>query len=379
MTSDRVESPNASGPGGSSTPPAPTPRAAVDAAVGCLLGVAVADALGLPMEGLSRRRLARWHPQIEGHRLLFRRGLCSDDTEHNAMVALSVAAAGADVAAFGAQMRGRMRWWLLALPAGVGLATLRAILKLWLFLPERWQGVHSAGNGAAMRAPLLGVLFAERPDTLRALVRTSTRLTHTDPKAEAAALAVALAARAGARGELDAGALLPVLRDALAGFGAIGVELLALLERAVASAQAGESSLAFADSIGLSKGVTGYAWHTVPVALHASLRHPRDYRQAVAGVIACGGDTDTLAAIVGGIVGAGVGREGIPSEWCDGVIEWPARLPWLERVAEAAALRAAGLPSPRLQEPPWLLYVLRNLAFMLIVLAHGSRRLLPPW
>ena len=39
-----------------------------------------------------------------------------------------------------------MRWWLLGLPAGIGMATLKGILKLWLFVPRRWQGAYSAGN-----------------------------------------------------------------------------------------------------------------------------------------------------------------------------------------------------------------------------------------
>ena len=44
---------------------------------------------------------------------------------------------------------------LLAHSGGIGLATLKGILKLWLFLPPRWQGSFSAGNGPAMRSALL--------------------------------------------------------------------------------------------------------------------------------------------------------------------------------------------------------------------------------
>jgi ADP-ribosylglycohydrolase len=45
-----------------------------------------------------------------------------------------------------------------------------------------------------MRSAVLGSAVDD-PDTLAELVRASTRLTHTDPRAEAGALAVALAAR----------------------------------------------------------------------------------------------------------------------------------------------------------------------------------------
>ncbi len=39
-----------------------------------------------------------------------------------------------------------------------------------------------------------------------------------------------------------------------------------------------------------------------------------DFQKAVTAAIECGGDADTTAAIVGGIVGARVGKDGIPAE-----------------------------------------------------------------
>jgi ADP-ribosylglycohydrolase len=295
------------------------------------------------------------------------------------MVAMAIVARGEDVDGFTTQMRSRLRWWLASLPAGVGLATLRAILKLWLFVPRRWQGVYSAGNGPAMRSALLGALFAAKPESLRAFVHAGTVLTHRDPKAECAALAVALAAREAAGGHEDGADFLRRLQPELAGFAAPGAELLALVARAVESAARGESTVQFADALGLGQGVSGYAYHTVPVALQAWLRHPRDYRAAVLGVIECGGDTDTAAAITGGIVGAGVGREGIPPEWLARVLEWPASIGWMERLADNAARRVQGLPPRRQREPSILVLLPRNLLFMAIVLVHGFRRLLPPY
>lgn len=361
--------------------PTETQAQAIRAAVGCLLGTALGDAVGLPMEGLSRRRLQRMHPNIDGPRLLFGHfGLCSDDTEHSCMVAQSIVARGDSEEGFTSQMRSRLRWWLAALPAGVGLATLRAILKLWLFVPRRWQGVHSAGNGAAMRSALLGVLFARRPDALRSFVKAGTVLTHRDPKAECSALAVALAARESALGHGDPAAYVQLLTAELRSFDAVGDELLALVQRAADSAAAGQQTTAFADALGLGEGVSGYAYHTVPVCLQAWFRHPRDYRAAVLAVIACGGDTDTGAAITGGIVGAGVGREGLPAHWLARLVEWPASVRWMEALAGNAARRLQDLPLRRgARERAFFVLLPRNLLFLLIVLVHGFRRLLPPY
>ncbi len=96
-------------------------------------------------------------------------------------------------------------------------------------------------------------------------------------------------------------------------------------------------------------------------------------------MIRCGGDTDTTGAIVGGIIGAGIGPGGMPSAWLAGIAEWPCGVAWMERVAgELADAVATGRPV-RTARPPWPLVVVRNGFFLAVVLAHGFRRLLPPW
>jgi ADP-ribosyl-[dinitrogen reductase] hydrolase len=351
---------------------------------GCILGTAVGDALGLPYEGLSPRRAARLFPHPDRYHFLpFGRGMCSDDTEHTLMVAQAlIESAGycmADDSAepFRRRLAWSMRLWLLGLPAGIGMATLKGILKLWLFLPRRWQGVYSAGNGAAMRSALLGVFWGdEQPRMLSLHLAACTRLTHTDPKAEQAAMVVAQAAHASFRG---AGRVEPLqyavrMRALL---GSEGAELAGLIDRAAASAAAGEDTPAFARALGLERGVTGYALHTVPVALHAWLAHPGDYRGAVLAAIACGGDTDTVAAITGAIAGAGGGAEAIPPQWLARLAESPRDVAWMKSVAlRLAEVRASYISQAGVAEP---LVIYRNLKFLVVVLLHGLRRLLPPY
>ena len=95
------------------------------AIVGSLLGTAVGDALGLPIEGLSRRRAARLIGELDSYRLVFGRGMVSDDTEHACMVAQALIASGNDPDMLAHQLVKRLRWWLYSLPAGTGAATLR--------------------------------------------------------------------------------------------------------------------------------------------------------------------------------------------------------------------------------------------------------------
>ena len=119
--------------------------------------------------------------------------------------------------------------------------------------------------------------------------------------------------------------------------------------------------------------------HAVPVALHAWLRHQRGVRLAVEGVIRCGGDTDTVAAITGAIAGAGCGRRGLPAEWLGRLAEWPHGVAWMDELARALA--AARMDSVMASQPPVAPFkvLVRNAFFMCVVLAHGFRRLLPPY
>jgi ADP-ribosylglycohydrolase len=84
--------------------------------------------------------------------------MISDDTEHSLFVAQSLLSYPDDATKFQKCLAWKLRLWLLGLPAGIGFATLRAILKLWLGFPAHRAGVYSAGNGPAMRSACLLLL-----------------------------------------------------------------------------------------------------------------------------------------------------------------------------------------------------------------------------
>jgi ADP-ribosyl-[dinitrogen reductase] hydrolase len=344
--------------------------------VGCLLGTAVGDAMGLPYEGLSRGRAAKLFGPPDRYRLLFGRGMVSDDTEHTCMVAQSLIASGGQLETFQRDLARRLRLWLIGLPAGIGLATLRSILRLWIgFSPAR-SGVFSAGNGPAMRSAILGAAIDD-PTQLREVVRVSTRITHTDPKAEYGASAVALAAQMACRNEsVPPAEYLDRLTSLL---GTDGDELVQLIRDGVKSVEKDQTSLEFADSLALTKGVSGYVYHSVPVAVHAWLRHQTDFRAAVTAVVECGGDTDSTGAIVGGIVGAAVGKAGIPAPWLQRLCEWPRTVRWMEQLGEQLSTSLQSGQSARPLGLSALTVFPRNLFFLIVVLFHGFRRLFPPY
>ncbi|QQE13473.1 ADP-ribosylglycohydrolase family protein [Planctomycetota bacterium] len=340
---------------------------------GCIIGTAVGDALGLPREGLSQRRSYKLfgNNPIE-HTLLFKRGLCSDDTEHTIMIAQAYITSQGEPELFRRQFAKRLRWWLVRLPAGVGLGTLRACIKLWLGF-RKYSGVKSAGNGPAMRSALLGIL-AQDNTHLQKLVTASTLTTHTDPRALQGALLIATATHILTNNTQNLPESIELLEELMPL--ASDKELSDNLSKAQQHLSQNQYPEEYAKSIGQDNGISGYINHTVPVALYCWLYHRNDFRAAVEAAIHLGGDTDTVAAIVGALAGTECGIDAIPEQWINNLAEWPCSTQWLAKLSEALTETDATTKAPTVN-PIFLL--VRNLVFIPLVLGHGLRRLAPPY
>ena len=338
-----------------------------DAILGCLVGTAVGDSLGLPAERLSRKRVAAMKLGDQ-HRFIFGRGMFSDDTEHTLMLAAALIHHRDDPAAMQRALGWKLRWWLLALPAGVGLSTAKSILRLWIGFPAGKAGVRSAGNGAAMRSAIIGVVYYDDTAKRQSFALAACRLTHTDLRAEESALLVAEAASMAAR-HLQQHEVLPALEKLI-----VSDEMKTRFATLKTALGTQKSVLDYAELIGCGYGVSGFAPNTVALALFAWLRHRGDFETAVRAVIQCGGDTDTVAAITGAICGSETGEAGIPHAWIDRICDWPRSVNYIQRVAEA--LSSGNRLVPRYF---WPAVPLRNLFFLVIVILHGFRRMLPPY
>jgi ADP-ribosylglycohydrolase len=226
-----------------------------------------------------------------------------------------------------------------------------------------------------MRSAVLGVFFVDDSVKRQLFVQASAEITHRDPRAVIAALAVAETAAwmTEAREDIDE------LWTVLAALSHQQTEWPPLVSRMAEALASGQTVAAFAQQIGATKGVSGYALQSVPVAIYAALRHRQDFAAAVSEAIACGGDTDTVGAITGALAGARVGVAGIPAEWRESMAEYPRTPALLDRVATRLG-RQRESPGPLgALRYFWPAIPLRNLVFLLIVLGHGLRRLLPPY
>ena len=347
------------------------PSSHQDAITACLLGGAVGDAIGLPYEGLSTRRARRLARLPLRHRFCLGRGMISDDTDHSIFVLQSLILARNDARAFGRTLAWRLRWWLLCLPAGIGMATLRAIIRLWLGYAH--SGVHSAGNGPSMRSAIIGAVFCDQDELRRQYVEQSTRLTHTDGRALAGALAVAEVAARVARGNWRSRPPLAEFANVLESVSE-NREWLRTISRIQEDCLAPQPVEAALERFGSAEGVSGYTLHAVPFALVVWYHHFGNYRATIEAVTQAGGDVDTVGAIAGALAGCVVGERGIPRSWSRRVCDWPHSTSYMRRLASKwvnphEPVRTAFSPA----------LFPRGIVFTVIVLIHGFRRLLPPY
>jgi ADP-ribosylglycohydrolase len=185
-----------------------------------------------------------------------------------------------------------------------------------------FDGQGSWGNGAAMRVAPLGAWFAVDPAEAAWQAARSAEVTHTHPEAIAGAVAVAVAAAvaAGSRGRPlePRQLLLPVLELTPQGRvrEALGEALELLAQPHVGLA---------AHRLGSGRNVS--AFDTVPFTLWCAARHLDDFEAGLRATASAGGDVDTTCAIVGGILAARLGVDGIPGEWLAAVEQLPQ---WVE-------------------------------------------------
>ena len=175
-----------------------------------------------------------------------------------------------------------------------------------------FDGQGSLGNGAAMRVAPLGAYFSGDMERVAAEAAASAAVTHAHPEGAAGAIAVAVATawccdqrRAGATLS-GADLFATVLRYTPDGATRRGIEQ-------AAQTPLDEWEYTAANLLGNGSRITSA--DTVPFCLWSAARCLNSFTEALWGTVRVEGDMDTNCAIVGGIVAAVVGAEGIPQQW----------------------------------------------------------------
>jgi ADP-ribosylglycohydrolase len=290
---------------------------------GCLLGQALGDALGFVVEAqppeVARAyvngclRAGRAGEQSHSR---YSFGQYSDDTQLARELLRSFAERGRwDPAAFAGRLAQLFRD---RRDVGAGRGTRAAAFRLLMGVPWSESGTPApyAGNGSAMRAGPLGLLFTDLEDACRA-ARQQSRITHLDPRCAAGAVVVASAVWHAARSEpiLPSRFVEEVARCAEVDDRSVADAIRGLtdwisLPPTAAAKHVHESGLDPAHP--QWQGISAFVTPSVLWSLYAFLRSPEDYWEAVCTAIEVGGDTDTMASIAGAISGARVGLAQLP-------------------------------------------------------------------
>jgi poly(ADP-ribose) glycohydrolase ARH3 len=173
-------------------------------------------------------------------------------------------------------------------------------------------GAGSLGNGAAMRAAPIGLLYHDNSTMLRSVVNDSSQITHAHELAKegAAIEAYAVATSVNTRlshqrqethpldllGELKRFAKRDIYRRKF--------ELIEELLPEPSRSKVGTK---------LGNGVE--ASESVPAAIYCFLRNIDSFKEALLYSVSLGGDTDTIAAMTGAVSGAYHGFAAIPEQW----------------------------------------------------------------
>jgi ADP-ribosylglycohydrolase len=302
------------------------PTSIAERAAGCLVVQALGDALGFMVEGQGPQVCTPYAFEDipEGRCLAYRRGpfafgQYSDDTQLARELLQSVAAAGRfDPALYALRIAGIFQERRIV---GRGRATEAAARRLIDCTP--WMAsvcpAPNAGNGSAMRAAPIGILFAHDPIALAPAARDQSWITHQDPRCVAGSIVIAGATAtlltshaldvAGLLAALSAAASAadPVLADALSR------RMPEWLDRPWQDAAAEIAVVGRAEDDGWP-GISPFVTGSVLWSLYAFLRHPDDQLAAIALAIAPGGDVDTTAAMCGALAGAYRGTAGLPED-----------------------------------------------------------------
>jgi ADP-ribosyl-[dinitrogen reductase] hydrolase len=321
---------------------------------GCMLGMAVGDALGAPLEGLSAQQIrahyGRVTDYVDGSQAWKKKqyrwrleGLYTDDTQQ----ALVLADVLLELERIDPDRVAELYLGLLT-PRGSFSGAHRRIGRSFRYVlaalergdAPQWVGQPSAGIGAAMRIAPVPLYFGDDAERMFNSVMAASLMTHRDIRSISGALFVSHVIRRLLSGQPRTPSLLlwaasDVARDtqrivaeyphyvlntdvygASLARAAAHAESLFELPRDRALAALAQEANRHGARPACKCPTMGFPPACIPTCLYVLLCAD-SLENAVTEIINLGGDTDTTGAILGAMAGACFGVDAIPRRWLD--------------------------------------------------------------
>ncbi len=339
--------------------------------LGSILGCAIGDALGAATEGADRRQIAQRYGQLRDFsqideyyesiierkdiptyvkkRILSRRklpGLYTDDTQQALLLAESlIDKNGTDLGDFAGKIttvvkKTKSRGLPMGAFRGTGSGFKEVVRRLLSGIKPEDAGVESAGNGAAMRICPVGLFFRDNPKEAGIKAGYISTLTHKDVRGVLAASSVAIAIS------------LATQRNTItktSEFFQDIIEVLISIKPRISELNLSYDEQKADQFIGAMKNLkkhlpdsyeraanavakfanrysefpvgegSAFCLCSVVISYWHFLHHVESTEEAIISAVNAGGDTDTIAAIVGSMIGALRGVNSIPSQWLFGL------------------------------------------------------------
>lgn len=301
-----------------------------DKFVGCLLGLAIGDALGMPAEGKDPETIKLAHGYITDFKATHdvEAGTYTDDIELSLIVAEHLIEQGGIVhRILAADFVNKWAYKIFSSskPKFYGASCLAACRNIFEMLKDISRiyneqiklersngdflfgcGVNSAGNGGAMRVAPLGLFFNLKEDefALRDAVVRTTKLTHNNLEACAGAVAIAY-------GVARLVHLETVGQEFLDGVFEFTKDL------DLATAERIKRILEYSGDVYPHN--SGRVLDSVPAAFFYFMSSLTNLESSLIRAVNAGGDADTIASMAGALSGAYNGLQIIPVRWVNGL------------------------------------------------------------
>jgi len=275
-----------------------------DRFVNCILGLAVGDSLGMPVEGLSIENIKQLYGKVTDFLPSpygdLKAGEWTDDTEQMIVLAESILeTVYFNPENFAERLK---RWFVETSSRRVGPSSTRAIMNLMKGMHWSRAGIFSDTCGAAMRVAPIGLVYHFSLDLVERYAEISARVTHTGTAAVGGAVAVAVAISCNILDFSEEEMLEEVFKRVEAYDN--------LLSEKINFAY--EISNRDVDYAVEKLGNSISALDVVPMAFY-SYFSGKDFEESLIKAVNAGGDADSIAAICGAIKGAK--GFSIPERW----------------------------------------------------------------